>query len=74
MGLHPLDRFDVSLAPGEPAKILHVESTSGDHCGWRVESFSPAPVFVAAIVSERRKCHTDFAPSSPRLACSVKTP
>jgi len=49
---HPLDRFDVSLAPGEPARILRVESTPGDHCGWRMESFSPAAGFVAAVVIE----------------------
>jgi len=49
---HPLDRFDVSLAPGEPAMILRVENTPGEHCGWRVESFSPAPGFVAAVVTE----------------------
>jgi 4'-phosphopantetheinyl transferase len=50
---YPLDRFDVSLAPGEPAKILRVEGTSGDDCGWCMESFSPAPGFVAAVASER---------------------
>jgi 4'-phosphopantetheinyl transferase len=50
---YPLDRFDVSLAPGEPAKILRVKGTSGDDCGWRMESFSPAPGFVAAVASER---------------------
>jgi 4'-phosphopantetheinyl transferase len=71
---HPLDRFDVSLAPGEPAEILRVESTSGDDCGWRMEGFSPAPGFVAAIVSERRKCHTDSAASTLRRACSAKAP
>ncbi len=49
---HPLDRFDVSLAPGEPAKILCVENTSGADCGWRMDSFSPAPGFVAAVVTE----------------------
>ena len=49
----PLDRFDVSLAPGEPAKILHVAGTDGDECGWTMESFSPAPGFVAAVVVEK---------------------
>jgi len=50
---YPLDRFDVSLAPGEPARILRVDNTPGDRCGWRMESFSPAPGFVAAaVVSE----------------------
>lgn len=69
---HPLDRFDVSLTPGEPAKILRVESTPGNHCGWCMESFSPAPGFVAAIVTERRRRHTGFTLSSSRLACSGK--
>jgi 4'-phosphopantetheinyl transferase len=64
---HPLDRFDVSLAPGEPAKILRVESKSGDHCGWCLDSFSPAPGFVAAVVTESRKRHVDFAAFLPRL-------
>ena len=49
---YPLDRFDVSLAPGEPPRILRVASTPGDHCGWRAESFSPASGFVAAVVTE----------------------
>jgi 4'-phosphopantetheinyl transferase len=49
---HPLDRFDVSLAPGEPARILRVDDTPGEACGWRLESFCPAPGFVAAVVTE----------------------
>src|SRR5436309_5797121 len=47
---YPLDRFDMSLTPGEPAEILRVEAMSGDCCGWRMESLSPAPGFVAAVV------------------------
>ncbi|PYP02769.1 MAG: hypothetical protein DMD57_10210 [Gemmatimonadetes bacterium] len=47
---YPLDRFDVSLAPGEPAEILRVEAMPGACCGWRMESLSPAPGFVAAVV------------------------
>ena len=67
---YPLDRFDVSLAPGEPARILRVESTPGKHCGWCVESFSPSPGFVAAVVTESRKRHVAFPASFPRSACS----
>jgi 4'-phosphopantetheinyl transferase len=48
----PLDRFDVSLAPGEPARILRVDATPGDRCGWRLEALSPGPGFVAAVVVE----------------------
>ena len=47
----PLDAFDVSLAPGQPARILRVGSRPGDECGWDLDSFCPAPGFVAAVVS-----------------------
>ena len=49
---HPLDAFDVSLAPGEPARVLRVENTADGMCGWQVESFIPAPGYVAAVVAE----------------------
>lgn len=52
---YPLDRFDVSLTPGEPAKILRVEVTPGARCGWRMESWSPVPGFVAAVVIGHRE-------------------
>jgi 4'-phosphopantetheinyl transferase len=51
---HPLDSFDVSLAPGEPAEILRIEAAAGDDRGWRLESMTPAPGFVAAVVREER--------------------
>jgi 4'-phosphopantetheinyl transferase len=50
---HPLERFDVSLAPGEPARFLRVGETSGRDCGWWMESFSPVTGYVAAVVTER---------------------
>jgi 4'-phosphopantetheinyl transferase len=63
---HPLDSFDVSLAPGEPAKILRVGNTPGDGSGWHLNSFSPASGFVAAVVTERHRHgkHLDF--NTPR--------
>jgi 4'-phosphopantetheinyl transferase len=59
---YPLDRFDVSLAPGEPATILRVEGVPGDRCRWRMESFSPTPGFVAAVVAERATRRPGFDP------------
>jgi 4'-phosphopantetheinyl transferase len=50
---YPLDRFDVSLAPGKPARILRVEGTPGDNCGWELHSFSPAPGLIGAIVLQK---------------------
>jgi 4'-phosphopantetheinyl transferase len=51
---HPLDSFDVSLAPGASAELLRVEAVPGDDRGWRLASFFPAPGFVAAVVAEER--------------------
>ena len=49
---HPLDSFDVSLVPGDPARLLRVGTAPGESCGWQLESFVPAPGFVAAVVIE----------------------
>jgi 4'-phosphopantetheinyl transferase len=50
---HPLDRFDVSLTPGEPARIVRVDSTPGEHCGWTLHGLSPGPGLVGAVVVQR---------------------
>jgi 4'-phosphopantetheinyl transferase len=52
---HPLDSFDVSLAPGEPAEILRVKDAPGSECGWHLNSFSPLPGLIAAVVTENHK-------------------
>ena len=52
---HPLDSFDVSLAPGEPARILRVKDLPGSECGWNLNSFFPLPGLVAAVVTENRE-------------------
>ena len=43
----PLDRFSVSLTPGQPAEIRGAEAG-----GWTILSFEPGPGYVAAVVSE----------------------
>ena len=50
---YPLDRVEVSLAPGAPATIVCVADTPGDGCGWRLASFTPAHGFVGAVVVEQ---------------------
>ena len=52
---HPLDSFDVSLSPGEPAKILRIDDIPGSECGWCLNSFSPMPGLIAAVVTENYK-------------------
>lgn len=50
---HPLDSFDVTLAPGEPARILRVGHIPGDACNWVLCSFVPGPGFVGAVVAQK---------------------
>jgi 4'-phosphopantetheinyl transferase len=50
-GLHiPLGSFDVSLSPGEPARILRVGREPGDSCGWLLMGLEPAPGWTGALV------------------------
>jgi 4'-phosphopantetheinyl transferase len=51
---YPLDRFDVSLSPREPARILRVERTDGDDCPWTLHSFSPGAGLIGALVIQNR--------------------
>lgn len=46
---YPLDGFDVSLVPGEPARIHRVGNTPGDLCGWQLCSFTAFPGYVGAV-------------------------
>ena len=45
----PLDQFEVSLAPGEPAQLLSVEGTSEETANWSLEALVPVPGYVAAV-------------------------
>lgn len=41
----PLDAFDVSLAPGEPARLLR----AAHGAGWTLHAFTPGPRLVGAV-------------------------
>jgi 4'-phosphopantetheinyl transferase len=49
----PLDFFDVTLAPHEPAMLLRLDGDEGDASDWSLASWSPAPGCVAAIATRR---------------------
>ncbi|MCK4828574.1 4'-phosphopantetheinyl transferase superfamily protein, partial [bacterium] len=49
---YPLHKFDVSLIPGEPAKLLRIEGDSKRASRWSVQDLKPAPGFVAAFAIE----------------------
>jgi 4'-phosphopantetheinyl transferase len=46
----PLRRFDVSLRPGEPARLLRVGRKPGDRCRWRLIDLRPQAGFAGALV------------------------
>jgi 4'-phosphopantetheinyl transferase len=64
----PLDQFDVSLAPGEPARLLHVRGNSQEVGHWSLQALTPAPDYVAALAVEgsdwRLKCWQGGIPES----------
>jgi 4'-phosphopantetheinyl transferase len=45
----PLDQFDVSLAPGEPAALLHTAWDLQEAAGWTLQDLAPAPGYRAAV-------------------------
>ena len=49
---YPLDKFDVTLAPGEPAKLLRVEGSQEKASHWRLISFVPKENYVGALIGE----------------------
>lgn len=50
----PLNQFDVSLAPGEPAGLLHVEGDLEEATRWSIQALTPGPGYVAAVAAEGR--------------------
>ena len=45
----PLNQFDVSLTPGEPAQLLASRIDEGDAQKWTLANIQPAPGFVGAL-------------------------
>jgi 4'-phosphopantetheinyl transferase len=48
----PLDQFDVSLAPGEPAALLSSHGDPGEVVRWTLWALIPGPGYVAALAVE----------------------
>lgn len=48
----PLDKFDVSLVPGEPARLLRIEGYSKGASRWSIQELNPAFGFAAALAVE----------------------
>ena len=48
----PLDQFDVSLAPGEPAAILGTQQDPSEASRWSLQELTAAPGYIAALAVE----------------------
>jgi 4'-phosphopantetheinyl transferase len=48
---YPLDRFDVSLRPGEPARLLRVQDDPQATGRWSLYHLAPVPGYVGAVVA-----------------------
>ena len=53
----PLDRFDVSLAPGEPAAILGARPEPSEASRWSLHDLAPTPGYAAALAAEGHGWH-----------------
>jgi 4'-phosphopantetheinyl transferase len=49
---HPLDRFSVSLKPGEPASLLSVEESPQEAARWSLVELFPGEGYAAALALE----------------------
>jgi 4'-phosphopantetheinyl transferase len=50
----PLDGFEVSLSPDEPARLLAF--AGGDPAAWTLSGFAPEEGYLAAVAVQGRKC------------------
>jgi 4'-phosphopantetheinyl transferase len=48
----PLDRFEVSVDPARPARLLSVDGSPAEASRWGLHSFTPAPGHIAALAIE----------------------
>lgn len=71
MGLHlPLNSFDVSLRPGEPAALLQSREDAREPARWRLVALQPGEGYAGALAVEgldwRLRCFQWQSISSPR--------
>ncbi len=50
----PLDKFDVALVPGKPARLIRIEGDSKEASRWTIRELKPAAGFAAAFALEGR--------------------
>jgi len=56
---YSLDRFDVTLAPGEEAKLLSIDGNAELAAEWRLETLRPAADYIAAVLVKGSQWHLE---------------
>jgi 4'-phosphopantetheinyl transferase len=56
----PMDQFDVTLKPTEPARLLRVAERPETTSSWFMMGFSPLPGYKAALAIPRKECTISF--------------
>jgi 4'-phosphopantetheinyl transferase len=51
---HGLERFEVSVPPDDPARILHIDGDAAAGARWSLTALEPAPGYVGALAIEGR--------------------
>jgi 4'-phosphopantetheinyl transferase len=46
---YPLDKFEVSLVPDEPARLISIEGDAGEAARWSIKDLKPASGYAAAF-------------------------
>jgi 4'-phosphopantetheinyl transferase len=57
---HPLDSFEVTLAPGEPARLLHVGGHPPHPARWTLAALPAIPGYAGALVVRGRPERVDY--------------
>ena len=68
-----LEGFAVSLAPGEPARLVQTAEAPSEVQRWRLEALHPAPGYAAALAVEGRDWRLRCWHWRPACGCGVGT-
>jgi len=55
-----LKSFDVSLIPGEPARLLNDTEPQNNVTQWQMVAFVPSPGYVAAVAMKQTNVHLEY--------------
>lgn len=65
----PLNQFDVSLVPGEPAALLSTQWDPQEAARWSLQELILGPKYVAALAVEGDRCQLKCCQLLVRLGC-----